>query len=144
MPNLLNANAKLRKERNDLPSLLAVWFLVLHCLRLSSLLLVSSSSPCLWVPLVLVLAEDEGLGVTTLNLSLFLFAFGYLFFPCIFVSMKIFTVEKMKENFPCSPLFSIFFSPFSFSFLFFVFTSYCLPLSPFASPPIRSAEEAYI
>jgi hypothetical protein len=46
----------------------------------------------------------------------------------IFVPIKIFTVEKMKENFPCSPLFSVLFSPLSFS-VFCLFFYFLLPAS---------------
>jgi uncharacterized membrane-anchored protein len=121
MPNLLNANAKLRKERNDLPSLLAVWFLVLHCLRSSSLLLVSSSSPCLWVPLVLVLAKDEGLRVTTLNLSL------CVWLPLFSLYLRFYEDFHSRKDERKLPLFSLVLCLFlSFLFLFFVFCFYFL------------------
>ena len=61
---------------------------------------------------------------------IFLSVFVSLSFLCIFISMKIFIVEKMKEHFPCSLRFSLLsLSLFSFIFLLpppYLFCRSCL------------------
>jgi len=63
----------MRKERNDLRTWSAsgLVFLVPHCLRSFDLLLMSSPSPCLWVP---VHAEDGSHGGYPVVMLLLLFA----------------------------------------------------------------------
>ena len=74
MPNVLSANVEKGEKQLTYLICLRSGFLALHCLCFSDLLLVSSPSSCLRVPLVLVLTEDGGPGGYPAVMLLLLFA----------------------------------------------------------------------